>query len=59
MKKLHHTRTFWVGVAAVATGLGGYSMGAATWPQASQLIYTGLAAIFLRSGLLKGERHED
>lgn len=50
---LLRTKTFWTGVAGLATALGSYLSGQADAVQAAQMALTGLAAICLRAGLLK------
>ncbi|MCF8033862.1 MAG: hypothetical protein K9K66_17600 [Desulfarculaceae bacterium] len=47
------TKTFWTGVAALATAAGTYFGGEAGLWEAAQTALTGLVAIFLRSGLLR------
>lgn len=50
---LFQTKTFWTGLGAVLTAAGAYASGQADLLQAAQMAFTGLAAIFLRQGLLK------
>jgi len=50
---LLRTKTFWTGMAGLATALGSYLCGEATAVEALQLGLTGLAAIFLRHGLIR------
>lgn len=50
---LLRSKTFWTGLAALATSLGAYLSGEASGAQAGQLAFTGLLAIFLRAGLVK------
>jgi hypothetical protein len=47
------TKTFWTGMAALATAAGTYFTGEATLASALQTALTGLVAIFLRSGMLR------
>lgn len=54
MRPLFKTKTFWTGAAAVLAAIGSYATGEATVAQAGQMALTGLVAIFLRSGLIKG-----
>lgn len=49
---LFKTKTFWTGIAAVATAAGAYLGGEAGLMEAAQTAFTGLAAIFLRAGIL-------
>ena len=51
--ELLKTKTFWTGVAAVATAAGSYVGAETSIGEALQIAFTGLAAIFLRDGLLK------
>ena len=50
---LWRTKTFWTGLAAMLAVLGSYLSGEAGPAQAAQMALTGLAAIFLRAGLVK------
>jgi len=50
---LIRSKTFWTGLAAVATGVGCYMANEATAAQAAQIAFSGLLAVFLRAGLVK------
>ncbi|KMY68271.1 hypothetical protein AAU61_00730 [Desulfocarbo indianensis] len=54
--KLLRTKTFWTGAAALAAAAGAYLAGEAGLVQALQMAITGLAAIFLRHGMVKQVR---
>ncbi|MFH1058506.1 MAG: hypothetical protein V1797_07495 [Pseudomonadota bacterium] len=54
LRALLKTKTFWTGVAGLASAAGAYAAGEATGMQALQVALTGLVAIFLRLGILKG-----
>ncbi len=51
MKDLWKTKTFWGGLAAIATGIGLICTGDA--PQGVNAIVNGLIAIFVRDGIRK------
>ncbi|HNY27853.1 MAG TPA: hypothetical protein PLA90_11700 [Candidatus Sumerlaeota bacterium] len=51
MKDLLKTKTFWGGLAAIATGIGLIATG--DTPQGVNAIVTGLIAIFVRDGIRK------
>ncbi|WP_341904001.1 hypothetical protein [Polaromonas sp. YR568] len=50
---LAKSKTFWTGVAAIATAGTGYATGEFTSPEAVQIGLNGLLGIFLRMALLK------
>lgn len=54
MKELLKTKTFWGGIAAIATGAG--LVVAGNIPEGLNAIVTGLIAIFMRDGVLKTTR---
>ncbi len=51
MKDLLKTKTFWGGLAAIATGIGLIATG--DMPQGVNAIVNGLIAIFVRDGIRK------
>jgi VIT1/CCC1 family predicted Fe2+/Mn2+ transporter len=53
MKALFKTKTFWAGLAGVATGVGAYLSGEMSAKEALEPSLVGLIAIFLRHGLTK------
>lgn len=54
IKSLFKTKTFWTGVAGLATAAGATAAGEMSVAQAVQTGITCLIGIFLRSGMLKG-----
>lgn len=51
MKDLLKTKTFWGGIAAIATGIG--LIAAGDTPQGVNAVVNGLIAIFVRDGIRK------
>ncbi len=51
--RLHKSKTFWAGLASIITAIGGVFTGTIDAGTAIQTGFTGLLAIFLRSGILK------
>ena len=51
MKRWWQSKTVWTGVAGVVTAVSGYATGEMTLGTAVQTALTGLAAIFLRTGV--------
>jgi len=51
--ELLRTKTFWTGAAALVAAAGAFLTGEADMVQALQMAITGLAAIFLRQGMVK------
>jgi hypothetical protein len=47
------SKTFWTGVAAVATAGGGYATGEMNAPDALQIGFTGALGVFLRMAIAK------
>lgn len=54
MTPLVQTKTFWGGLAALATGIGMLVTG--DLPQGAQTIATAVLAIFLRDGIRKNQK---
>ena len=53
MNDLIKTKSFWTGVAAVVTAIGGVATGTVPVAVAIQTAFTGLMGIFLRAGIAK------
>lgn len=53
VKSLLKTKTFWTGMAGLATAAGATAAGEMTTAQAIQTAITCLIGIFLRSGMIK------
>ena len=54
-KPWYRSKTVWAGIASVLSGVSGYATGEMGAPQALQLVFTGLIAVFLRSGIGLGK----
>ena len=52
-KPLWQTKTFWVALAAIITGIGAYATGEATLLESGELVLGGLGGMFLRRGMRK------
>ena len=59
MNSLLKSKTFWAGVAAVITAVGGYSTGDLTPAAAIQVGLTGIVGIFLRDAIRTETKSED
>jgi len=53
LKELAKTKTFWAGVGSVVVGVIGLATGKAPTETSIQYIWQGLAAIFVRDGIMK------
>lgn len=53
LKELTKTKTFWAGVGSVVLGVVGLATGKAPVDTSVQYIWQGLAAIFVRDGIMK------
>jgi hypothetical protein len=54
LRELVKTKTYWTGVASIATGIGLYCDGASA-QDALQMIVLGLGMIFGREAIMKGQ----
>lgn len=54
MLLLLKSKTFWTGLAAIATAGAGYTSGEMGGADAIQTAFVGLIGIFLRTGMIKG-----
>jgi len=53
MEQLFRSKTFWTGVAAIVTAVGGWAQGLMTAPDSLEMIAIALIGMFLRHGIAK------